>query len=54
MNEKLLTIAEIAEKLRVSKHTVQAWISPSSPNHKPEFADMARHSGRKTVFAYCR
>ncbi len=50
MNEKLLTIAEIAEKLRVSKHTVQAWISPSSPNHKPEFADMARHSGRKTVF----
>lgn len=50
MSEKLLTINEIAEKLRVSRHTVQAWISPSSPNHKPEFANMARHSGRKTVF----
>ena len=50
MNEKLLTITEIAEKLRVSRHTVQAWISPSSPNHKPEFANMARHAGRKTVF----
>ena len=50
MNEKLLTITEIAEKLRVSRHTVQAWISPSSPNHKPEFASMARHAGRKTVF----
>lgn len=48
--EKILTIVEIAEKLRVSKHTVQAWISPSSPNHKPEFADLVRHAGRKTVF----
>ncbi len=50
MNEKLLTLKEIAEKLRVSRHTVQAWISPSSPNHKPEFANLARHSGRKTLF----
>ena len=50
MNEKLLTLTEIADKLRVSRHTVQAWISPSSPNHKPEFANMARHAGRKTVF----
>ena len=50
MSEKLLTLNEIAEKLRVSRHTVQAWISPSSPNHKPEFANMARHAGRKTVF----
>lgn len=48
--EKLLTLSEIAEILRVSKHTVQAWISPSSPNHRPEFAAMARHAGRKTVF----
>lgn len=50
MEDKLLTLTEIAEKLRVSKHTVQAWISPSSPNHKPEFSSLARHSGRKTVF----
>ena len=50
MSEKLLTLNEIAEKLRVSRHTVQAWMSPSSPNHKPEFANLARHSGRKTVF----
>ena len=50
MNEKLLTLNEIAEKLRVSRHTVQAWMSPSSPNHRPEFANLARHSGRKTVF----
>lgn len=50
MSEKLLTLTEIAEKLRVSKHTVQAWMSPSSPNHKPEFANIARHAGRKTVF----
>ena len=48
--ENLLTLQEIAEILRVSKHTVQAWISPSSPNHRPEFAAMARHAGRKTVF----
>ncbi len=48
--EKILTLVEIAEKLRVSRHTIQAWISPSSPNHKPEFASMARHAGRKTVF----
>lgn len=48
--EKILTLTEIAEKLRVSRHTVQAWMSPSSPNHKPEFAALARHSGRKTVF----
>lgn len=48
--EKVLTLIEIAEKLRVSRHTIQAWISPSSPNHKPEFASMARHAGRKTVF----
>lgn len=50
MSDKLLTLTEIAEKLRVSKHTVQAWMSPSSPNHKPEFANIARHAGRKTVF----
>lgn len=48
--EKLFTLQEVAEKLRVSKHTVQAWISPSSPNHRPEFAILARHAGRKTVF----
>ncbi len=48
--EKLLTLNEISEKLRVSRHTVQAWISPSSPNHRPEFAILARHAGRKTVF----
>lgn len=34
----------------MSKYTVQAWISPSSPNHKPEFARLARHAGKKTVF----
>lgn len=50
MSEKLLTLNEISEKLRVSRHTIQAWISPSSPNHKPEFANLARHAGRKTVF----
>lgn len=50
MSEKLLTLNEIAEKLRVSRHTIQAWISPSSPNHKPEFSSLARHAGRKTVF----
>ena len=49
-NEILLTIQEIANRLRVSRHTVQAWISPSSPNHRPEFAAMARHAGRKTLF----
>ncbi|MEW6709139.1 MAG: helix-turn-helix domain-containing protein [Candidatus Riflebacteria bacterium] len=49
-NENLLTLAEISTRLRVSKHTVQAWISPSSPNHRPEFAAMARHAGRKTLF----
>lgn len=48
--ENILTLNEIAEKLRVSRHTIQAWISPSSPNHRPEFAAMARHAGRKTVF----
>lgn len=49
-NEKLLTLNEVATLFRVSKHTVQAWISPSSPNHRPEFAAMARHAGRKTLF----
>ncbi len=49
-NEKLLTLSEVANLLRVSRHTVQAWISPSSPNHRPEFAAMARHAGRKTLF----
>lgn len=49
MTDKLLTLHEAAELLRVSRHTVQAWISPSSPNHKPEFAIMARHAGRRTV-----
>jgi predicted DNA-binding transcriptional regulator AlpA len=48
--EKLLTLQEISQKLRVSRHTVQAWISPSSPNHRPEFAILARHAGRKTLF----
>lgn len=48
--DKILTIIEIAEKLKVSKHTIQAWVSPSSPNHNPEFANLARHAGRKTVF----
>ncbi len=48
--DKLLTLNEISQKLRVSRHTVQAWISPSSPNHRPEFAALARHAGRKTVF----
>lgn len=50
INEKLLTLNEISQVLRVSRHTVQAWISPSSPNHRPEFASLARHAGRKTVF----
>ncbi|HOI91762.1 MAG TPA: helix-turn-helix domain-containing protein [Candidatus Rifleibacterium sp.] len=49
-SEKLLTLNEISEKLRVSRHTVQAWVSPSSPNHRPEFSSLARHAGRKTVF----
>lgn len=49
-NGKYLTINEIADILRVSRHTVQAWISPSSPNHRPEFSSLARHAGRKTVF----
>jgi len=43
-------LSEAAGLLRVSRHTVQAWISPSSPNHRPEFAILARHAGRKTVF----
>ena len=46
----LITLKEISELLKVSRHTVQAWISPSSPNHRPEFARLARHAGRKTVF----
>lgn len=49
-DEKLLTLNEVADLFRVSRHTVQAWISPSSPNHRPEFAAMARHAGRKTLF----
>ena len=49
-NEKLLTIKEAADLFRVSRHTIQAWISPSSPNHRPEFARLVRHAGRKTVF----
>lgn len=48
--EKLITLVEAAELLRVSRHTVQAWVSPSSPNHRPEFARMVRHAGRKTLF----
>lgn len=48
--QNILTINEVANKLRVSKHSVQAWISPSSPNHRPEFAAMVRHAGRKSVF----
>lgn len=50
MPDRLITLNEVAQLLRVSRHTVQAWISPSSPNHRPEFAIMARHAGRKTVF----
>lgn len=50
MPDRLVTLNEVAQLLRVSRHTVQAWISPSSPNHRPEFAIMARHAGRKTVF----
>lgn len=50
MTDNLLTLPEVAGVLRVSRHTVQAWISPSSPNHRPEFAMMARHAGRRTVF----
>jgi len=46
----ILTLIEVAEKLRVSKHTIQAWMSPSSPNHRSDFASMARHAGRKTIF----
>jgi predicted DNA-binding transcriptional regulator AlpA len=46
----ILTLIEVAEKLRVSKHTIQAWMSASSPNHRPDFASMARHAGRKTIF----
>lgn len=48
--EKFITLENVAELLRVSRHTVQAWVSPSSPNHRPEFALLARHAGRKTVF----
>lgn len=50
MADRLITLNEAAALLRVSRHTVQAWISPSSPNHRPEFAIMARHAGRRTVF----
>ncbi|PKL47731.1 MAG: hypothetical protein CVV42_11965 [Candidatus Riflebacteria bacterium HGW-Riflebacteria-2] len=50
MADSLITLAEVASLLRVSRHTVQAWMSPSSPNHRPEFAIMARHAGRRTVF----
>ncbi len=50
MADRLITLSEVASLLRVSRHTVQAWISPSSPNHRPEFAIMARHAGRRTVF----
>ena len=46
----ILTLIEVAEKLRVSKHTIQAWMSPSSPNHRPDFASMARYAGRKSIF----
>lgn len=49
--EKYLNIIEVASLLRVSRHTVQAWMSPSSPNHRPEFAAIARHAGRKSLFA---
>lgn len=47
---ELLTIVELADILKLSKHTIQAWVSPSSPNHRPEFANLVRHAGRKTVF----
>ena len=50
MVDRYITLSEVAGLLRVSRHTVQAWISPSSPNHRPEFAVLARHAGRKTVF----
>ncbi len=48
--DELLTIIQLADVLQVSRHTIQAWVSPSSPNHRPEFAALARHAGRKTVF----
>lgn len=48
--KKYLSIIEVSEYLQVSKHTVQAWISPSSPNYKQEFAYLAKHAGRKTLF----
>jgi len=50
LSKDFLTLIEAAELLRVSKHTVQAWVSPSSPNHRPEFARLARHAGKRTIF----
>jgi len=46
----LVSLKEAAQLLRLSPYTLQAWISPSSPNHRPDFARLARRAGRKTVF----
>lgn len=48
--QNYLNINDVSNLLKVSKHTVQAWVSPSSPNHKSEFALLARHAGRRTLF----
>ena len=48
--KKYMNISEVAKLLLISKHTVQAWLSPSSPNFKQEFSYLARHAGRRTLF----
>ncbi len=47
---RLLTLREAARLLRLSPHTLQSWMSPSSPNHRAEFARLALRAGRRTLF----
>jgi|GEM_PF-1121688 len=45
-----MTLPEAADALRISRHTIQSWISPSSQNFRPEFARLVKHAGKKTIF----
>lgn len=47
---RLLTLREAARFLRLSPHTLQSWMSPSSPNYRAEFARLALRAGRRTLY----
>ncbi|HNV69431.1 MAG TPA: helix-turn-helix domain-containing protein [Candidatus Ozemobacteraceae bacterium] len=47
---RLLTVREAARLLRLSPHTLQSWMSPSSPNYRPEFSRLALRAGRRTLY----